>query len=69
MGGPSHPLTTTGAFPRSPQTARTLAMLGACRAVLWVTLSVSGYLHVEPRVAQQQAGVALPMPAAGTSAR
>jgi hypothetical protein len=44
-------------------------MLGACRAVLWVTLSVSGYLHEEPRVAQQQAGVALPMPAAVTFAR
>ena len=52
----------------SPQTAKTLAMLGACGAVLWVMLSVLGYLHEEPRVAQQQAGplvVALPMPAAG----
>jgi hypothetical protein len=58
----------------SPQTARTLALLGACGTVLWVMLSMSGYLREEPPVAQQQAGrsamvVALPMPAAGTSAR
>jgi hypothetical protein len=57
-----------GRFPVSPHTARTLAMLGACGAVLWVMLSVSGYLHEESRVTQQQAGppaivVALPAPA------
>ena len=51
-----------------PKTASALAILGACGTVLWVMLSVSGYLHEEPRVAQQQGGplvVALPMPAAG----
>jgi hypothetical protein len=48
----------------SPQTARTFAILGACGTLLWVMLSVLGYVHEEPRVALQQAGplmmVALP---------
>jgi hypothetical protein len=61
---PSHHAIRAARLPVSPQTARTLAILGACWAVLWVMLSVSGYLHEEPRVALQQAGplmaVALP---------
>ena len=44
--------------------ARTFAILGACGTLLWVMLSVLGYVHEEPRVALQQAGplmaVALP---------
>ena len=51
-------------LPVSPQTATTFAILGACGTLLWVMLSVLGYVHEEPRVALQQAGplmmVALP---------
>jgi hypothetical protein len=52
---PSHHAIRAARLRVSPQTARTLAILGACGAVLWVMLSVSGYLHEEPRVALQQA--------------
>jgi hypothetical protein len=61
---PSHHAIRAARLPVSPQTATTFAILGACGTLLWVMLSVLGYVHEEPRVALQQAGplmmVALP---------
>jgi hypothetical protein len=41
---PSHHAIRAARLPVSPQTARTFAILGACGTLLWVMLSVSGYV-------------------------